>query len=57
MVRTNHIDANALPLRTGRPETDLPAMWEYLYRMLGDLSFRLADIERRLAALERVGKE
>lgn len=57
MVRTDHIDANALPLRTGRPEVDLPAMWEYLYRMLGDLSFRLADIERRIGALERAGKE
>lgn len=57
MVRTDHIDANQLPLRTGRPETDLPAVWEYLYRMLGDLRFRLEDIERRLAALERAGKE
>lgn len=57
MVRTDHIDANALPLRTGRPEVDLAEIWEYLYRMLGDLNYRLADMERRLAALERVGKE
>lgn len=52
MSQLNHITPNMVPRPSGGARQDVEALYRYLFGLAGDLEYLLAEIERRLKALE-----
>lgn len=46
MVKTDHIDPNAVPKPTGNPKADIERLYDYLFMTIADLRHRLEILER-----------
>jgi hypothetical protein len=51
-MQTDKINGNAVPRPIGSQQADARAMHRYLYEVMEQLRFALADLDRRIAELE-----
>lgn len=52
MAQNRYINPTAVPRPTGGSRQDFDALYKFLYNAMGELSFRLEDIEKRVRKLE-----
>ena len=57
MSQLNHITPNMVPRPTGAARQDIDEIYRYLFKLVGDLECRLADLDRRLRELEQSGQK
>lgn len=57
MAQNRYINPTAVPRPTGGSRQDFDALYKFLYNAMGELSFRLEDIEKRVRKLERMKNE
>lgn len=53
MAQNRYINPTAVPRPTGGSRQDFDALYKFLYNAMGELSFRLEDIEKRVRKLEK----
>ena len=57
MAQNRYINPTEVPRPTGGSRQDFDALYKFLYNAMGELNFRLEDIEKRVRKLERMKNE